>query len=976
MLHPTLHEPLEDESIAAVDLDDATAFADRHIGPSDDDIAAMAAALGYPSLDALIDTVVPEAIRWRGTLDLPSPRAEHDALTDMRAMARRNEVFRSFIGMGYVPTLVPPVLQRNILENPAWYTAYTPYQPEIAQGRLEALLNFQTMICDLTALPIANASLLDEPTAAAEAMALALAVRGNPTRRAFFISEACHPQTIHVVTTRARARGVEVVVGDHRAFETGALPPSRFVGILVQYPASDGAIYDYGALRAATARVDEPPLLIAAADPLALTLLTPPGEWGADLAVGSTQRFGVPMGSGGPHAAYFAAREEFKRMMPGRIIGVSRDADGQPALRMALQMREQHIRREKATSNVCTAQVLLAVMASMYAVYHGPDGLTRIARRVRRLTEALAAGLRRIGLVPTHDRVFDTVRVDLDPARRDAILASARARRMNLRPIGDSALAITLGEPHGLADVDDLLAACNEGRPTADRAADLVASGESRYDAPLARASAFCTHPVFRQYHSESAMLRYVRRLESRDLSLTTSMIPLGSCTMKLNATTEMMPITWPELAEIHPYAPADQTGGYATLTARLASALETITGFDAVSLQPNAGSQGELAGLLVIRQWHAARGDQHRDVCLIPTSAHGTNAASAVMAGLRVVPVKTDARGNVDLADLSAKAGEHRASLAALMVTYPSTHGVFEVGIRDVCRIVHDAGGKVYMDGANLNALVGLARPADLGADVVHVNLHKTFCIPHGGGGPGMGPIACTHELAPHLPAHPLADGSSSHIGPISAAPWGSAGILPISYLYVAMMGAAGLTKATKVAILNANYIAWRLREAYPVLYAGERGLVAHECIVDPRPYKMSAGVEVEDIAKRLMDYGFHAPTVAFPVAGTLMIEPTESEPREELDRFCDAMLAIREEIREIEDGEADRSRNLLKGAPHTAAQVTADCWDRPYERARAAYPAPWSRLHKFWPAVARLDGAAGDRNLICSCPPISELT
>ena len=969
-----LHEPLEDEPLTAVD--EPVPFANRHIGPSDDDIADMAATLGYPSLDALIDAVVPEGIRLRAPLDLPPALTEYDALAEMRSLAEKNEVFRSFIGMGYVPTIVPPVLQRNILENPAWYTAYTPYQPEIAQGRLEALLNFQTMVSDLTGLPIANASLLDEPTAAAEAMALALAVRGAPDRRAFFISDACHPQTIHVVTTRARARGVEVVVGDHRVFETGAATPARFVGILVQYPASDGAVYDYRALRAATGRGDAAPLLIVAADPLALTLLTPPGEWGADIAVGSTQRFGVPMGSGGPHAAYFAAREEFKRMMPGRIIGVSRDADGRPALRMALQMREQHIRREKATSNVCTAQVLLAVMASMYAVYHGPDGLTRTARRVHRLAEALASGLRRLGLSPTHDQLFDTVRLDLNPAQRDAILAGARARRMNLRAIGNSALAITLGEPHGPADVDDLLAACNEGRPTADRAADLVAGAESGYDAPLARESAFLTHPVFHQHRAETAMLRYVRHLESRDLSLTTSMIPLGSCTMKLNATAEMMPITWPELAEIHPYAPAEQTLGYAALTSRLADALNAITGFDAVSLQPNAGSQGELAGLLVIRQWHAARGDGHRDVCLIPTSAHGTNAASAVMAGLRVVAVKTDAQGNVDLADLSAKADAHRASLAALMVTYPSTHGVFEVGIRDVCRVVHDAGGKVYMDGANLNAMVGLARPADVGADVCHVNLHKTFCIPHGGGGPGMGPIACTRELAPFLPAHPLAELSDDRVGPVSAAPWGSAGILPISYLYIAMMGGAGLTKATKVAILSANYIARRLGDAYPVVYAGHDGLVAHECIVDPRAYKASAGVEVEDIAKRLMDYGFHAPTVAFPVAGTLMIEPTESEPRAELDRFCDAMLAIREEIREIEMGLADRSTNLLTGAPHTAAQVTADCWERPYARSRAAYPASWTRAHKFWPTVGRIESAAGDRNLICSCPPIDEMT
>jgi glycine dehydrogenase len=929
-------------------------FAARHIGPSDEETAAMVAAVGYPTLDALIDAAIPPALRTRRPLDLPPALDEHAALADMRQLADDNRVYRSFIGTGYTPCIVPPVLQRNILENPGWYTAYTPYQAEIAQGRLEALLTFQTMVADLTGLPIANASLLDEPTAAAEAMILAQAAAGSPTRGVFFIAADCHPQTIAVVRTRAEARGIAIEVGEEPR------DIARLFGALVQYPSTDGAIRDYRALADAVHQAGG--LLIAAADPLALTLLTPPGEWGADVAVGTTQRLGVPMAAGGPHAAYFATRDQFKRLVPGRIIGVSKDADGHDAFRMALQMREQHIRREKATSNICTAQVLLAVMSAMYAAYHGPDGLARIARRIHDLTALLADGLRRLGLAPAHDLFFDTIRLNLDHDRAAAILDRADRRRINLRPIDDTSIGITLAETHDEADVEDLLAVC-AGRPVA-----IPAQPTTHYDAPFHRTSPFLTHPVFHSYHSETAMLRYLHRLSSRDLSLTSAMIPLGSCTMKLNATAELMPITWPALADIHPYAPLDQLEGYTTLTTRLSRALQEITGFEAASLQPNAGSQGELAGLLTIRRWHEANqkatGEATRDVCLIPQSAHGTNAASAVMAGLRVVPVRTDPCGNIDLGDLATHIAAHRDALAALMITYPSTHGVFEPGVRDACALVHAAGGKVYLDGANLNALVGLVRPAEIGADVCHVNLHKTFCIPHGGGGPGMGPIACTSELAPYLP-------DAEH--PIAAAQWGSAGILPISDMYIRMMGAEGLTQATKVAILNANYIATRLADAYPVVYTGPSGLVAHECIIDPRAYKATAGIEVEDIAKRLMDYGFHAPTVSFPVPGTLMVEPTESESREELDRFCDAMLAIREEIREIELGTADRDDNVLKRAPHTARQVTADVWDRPYPRERAAFPAPWTRDYKFWPAVARVDAAYGDRNLFCTCPAVA---
>ncbi|MGH7637399.1 MAG: aminomethyl-transferring glycine dehydrogenase, partial [Gemmatimonadaceae bacterium] len=845
-----------------------------------------------------------------------------------------------------------------------WYTAYTPYQAEIAQGRLEALLTFQTMIMDLTAMEIANASLLDEGTAAAEAMSMAHAsVKGDRSR--FLVSNDCHPQTIDVVRTRAAAKGWDVVVGDWSSF---TFDDSVF-GILVQYPTSDGAVVDYRGLcdRAHSAGA----LAIVAADLLSLALLTPPGEWGADVVVGNSQRFGVPMGFGGPHAAFFATRDEFKRQLPGRIIGVSRDADGRPALRMALQTREQHIRREKATSNVCTAQVLLAVIAGMYAVYHGPAGVAAIARRVHRYAEALARGVEKLGFTVRHAVFFDTVRVEVGTGLSPSFVGRARAHRINVRQISDDAVCVALDETVTDADLGDLLAVFAGGKRDAPALETLLNDVDDRYDERFARTSAFLAHPVFNTHRSETEMLRYMRRLESRDLSLTHSMIPLGSCTMKLNATAEMFPVTWPEFAKPHPFAPIDQLKGYQELFSTLEQALVEITGFAGVSLQPNAGSQGEYAGLLVIRAYHASRNETHRDVCLIPQSAHGTNPASAVMAGMKVVVVKTDANGNIDVADLRARAAEHSKSLGALMVTYPSTHGVFEEAIVDICRIVHEHGGQVYLDGANMNAMVGLARPGDIGGDVCHLNLHKTFCIPHGGGGPGMGPIGVAKHLVPFLPGHAVVQLSGERTGAVSAAPWGSASILPISMMYIDMMGGEGLTHATKMAILSANYIAKRLEPHYPVLYKGAHGLVAHECIVDPRALRTSSGVEVEDIAKRLMDYGFHAPTVSFPVAGTLMIEPTESEPKAELDRFCDALIQIREEIAEIESGAQDRKDNVLKNAPHPARRVVSDNWPHRYSREQAAFPAPWVRDYKFWPSVGRVESAYGDRNLVCSCLP-----
>ncbi|HEY8483515.1 MAG TPA: aminomethyl-transferring glycine dehydrogenase [Longimicrobiales bacterium] len=957
------------ESLGNVSLEYTEGFARRHIGPGDLEIRRMLEVLGYDSLDALIDAAVPAAIRMERPLRLGEPRSEHEALRELREIASKNRVFRSFIGMGYYDCVTPPVIQRNILENPGWYTAYTPYQAEIAQGRLEALLNFQTMVADLTGLEIANASLLDEATAAAEAMGMSYAIVGGADRKVFFVSEDCHPQTIDVVRTRAWARGIELVVGDHRTFE---FTPEVF-GALVQYPATDGAIHDYREFceRAHAAGA----LVTAAADLLSLTLLTPPGEWGADIAVGSTQRFGVPLFYGGPHAAFFATRDQFKRQVPGRIIGVSRDSRGQLALRMALQTREQHIRREKATSNICTAQVLLAVVASMYAVYHGPQGLKRIAERIHLLASVLAEGLRRLGYRVVHPTFFDTVRVEVGEEHLERIVHRALERQINLRVLDRASLGIALDETTSARDVEDLLAvfARGEGGASLPPVEQLAAEVRTGYEAPFARQSAYLTHPVFHRYRSETEMLRYIKRLESRDLSLTHSMIPLGSCTMKLNPAAAMMPITWPEFAKLHPFVPRDQAEGYRILFEQLEEALAEITGFARVSLQPNAGSQGEFTGLLVIRRYHESRGEGHRRVCLIPQSAHGTNPASAVMAGLKVVVVRSDEHGNIDVEDLRAKAEAHRDELAALMVTYPSTHGIFEESIREICEIVHANGGQVYMDGANMNAMVGLCRPGDLGADVCHLNLHKTFSIPHGGGGPGMGPIGVAAHLAPFLPGHPVVPtGGEQAIGAVSAAPWGSAGILPISWMYIRMLGAEGLTRASQVAILNANYVARRLEGHYPVLFRGRNGLVAHECIIDPRPLRASAGVDAEDIAKRLMDYGFHAPTVSFPVAGTLMIEPTESESLEELDRFCDALISIREEIRQIELGKMDRSNNPLKNAPHTADVVVAEVWDRPYTREQAAFPAPWTREYKFWPAVGRVDQAAGDRNLVCTCPPV----
>jgi len=947
---------------------EAASFIPRHIGPTDADVSAMLELLGYDSLDALIEATVPAGIRLKRPLAIHSQMSEYQALTNLRSIARKNQIARSYLGLGYYDCVTPPVIQRNILENPGWYTAYTPYQAEIAQGRLEALLNFQTMVMDLTGFEIANASLLDEGTAAAEAMAMSYAGRGKPGKETYFVSDECHPQTIDVVKTRAHARGIDVVVGDWRKAAIGA----DVFGALIQYPATNGAVYDYRQFCERAHAVNA--MVTVAADLMSLTLLTPPGEWGADVCVGNSQRFGVPLGFGGPHAAFFATRDEFKRQLPGRIIGVSRDADGKPALRMALQTREQHIRREKATSNVCTAQVLLAVIAGMYAVYHGPERLTAIAQDIHLHAATLAAGIEQLGYALTSDDYFDTICVEMGDRPASDIVGAARAKGINVRAIGESQVVVAFDETVTAADVDDVLEvfATGAGKDEAPRASDLAKSVDARYDERFARTTPFFTHPTFNSYHSETEMLRYMKRLESKDLSLTTSMIPLGSCTMKLNATAEMYPVTWPEFGKIHPFAPAEQTKGYREMFDRLEKALAEITGFAAVSLQPNAGSQGEYAGLLVIRQYHGSRGDTKRKVCLIPQSAHGTNPASAVMAGMRVVVVKNTEAGDIDMVDLEAKAKENADTLAAIMVTYPSTYGVFDETIVEICNIVHKYGGQVYLDGANMNAMVGVARPGDIGADVCHLNLHKTFCIPHGGGGPGMGPIGVAKHLVDFLPSNPVVTvGGSNGVGAVSAAPWGSASILPISMMYIDMMGGEGLTQATKIAILNANYIAKRLESSYPVLYTGRNGTVAHECIVDPRALKTSAGVEVEDIAKRLMDYGFHAPTVSFPVAGTLMIEPTESESKAELDRFCEALIAIREEIKDIELGIADRQDNPLKNAPHPLGRVLSDSWSHAYGREKAAFPAPWVREHKFWPAVGRVESAYGDRNLVCSCLP-----
>jgi len=962
-------------------LEDRAEFVARHVGTTPEEQGQMLAVLGYASRAALMDALVPTAIRERAALKLAAPLTEADALARLKNIAAQNKVLKSFIGQGYYGTHTPGVILRNIFENPAWYTAYTPYQPEISQGRLEALVNYQTMVCDLTGMAIANASMLDEATAAAEAMTLALRTGRSACRR-FFVADDVFAQTLDVVRTRARPLGIEVVVGP--AADAGR---GDAFAVLLQYPGATGEVRDYGALAAEVHAHGG--AVVVAADVLALTVLKPPGEWGADVVVGSTQRFGVPMGYGGPHAGYLATRDEFKRSMPGRLVGVTVDADGNAAYRLALQTREQHIRREKATSNICTAQVLLAVIAGMYAAYHGPEGLQRIARRVHRLTTILKAGLERLGFTVPTGAFFDTITVTTG-ARTSEIVDRGLAHGVNFRGVDARTLGISLDETTTRADVARIWHIFHSD-DAPFTVADHDAAARDALPAALVRASPFLTHPVFHRHHSETEMLRYLRRLADRDLALDRSMIPLGSCTMKLNATSEMIPVTWPEFGALHPFVPADQAAGYLRMIGELEEMLCAATGYDAVSLQPNAGSQGEYAGLLIIAAWHASRGQAHRNVCLIPASAHGTNPASAQMAGMKVVVVACDTDGNVDLVDLEAKASAHASDLAAVMVTYPSTHGVFEAGIGRICEIVHARGGQVYVDGANLNALVGLAAPGRFGADVSHLNLHKTFCIPHGGGGPGVGPVAVKAHLAPFLPGHrhiatgdegmaqrsrPPAtnhDSAPAPIGPVAAAPYGSASILPISWMYVTMMGGEGLRAATESAILAANYIARRLAPHYPVLYSGPAGLVAHECILDLRPLKLASGIEAEDVAKRLMDYGFHAPTMSFPVPGTLMVEPTESEPKAELDRFVDAMIAIREEIRAIEDGRMDRDDNPLKHAPHTAAAVSADQWRHTYSRHVAAYPPGVDRAAKYWPPVARVDNVYGDRNLFCSCIPIA---
>jgi glycine dehydrogenase len=934
-------------------------FVDRHVGPSDADLAAMLGALGLDSLDALADAAVPAAIRLRGALDLPEPLSEQDLLAVLGSLGNENEPMRSFIGMGYTGTFTPPVILRNVLENPGWYTQYTPYQAEIAQGRLEALLNFQTVVTDLTGLPVANASLLDEGTAAAEAMAL-FAGAQRSARHTFVVDARCHPQTIAVVRMRAEPQGITVLETDAEAFE----PDADTIGVLVQYPTTDGEIVDY---RALADRVHAAGAYLAAAtDLLALTVLEAPGTWGADVALGSSQRFGVPMGYGGPHAAFFATQEGFARKLPGRIIGLSKDRHGNPALRMALQTREQHIRREKATSNICTAQVLLANIAGFYAVYHGPEGLRAIAEYVHSQTRRLAAALGAAGHDLVHTAFFDTLRVAPRGAA-DALLQLATDEySVNLRAYDDGTIGITLDETVTDDDLLDLAEIFGTDAPPAPR--------DAGYAGLMARTTPYLQHPVFHRYRSETEMLRYLKRLENKDLSLAHAMIPLGSCTMKLNATAEMMPITFPSFAEIHPFAPEDQVEGYAEMIATLEAWLAEITGFHAVSVQPNSGAMGEFTGLLTIRAYHLDRGDTQRTVCLIPTSAHGTNPASAVMAGMEVVAVSVRDDGEVDMDDLRAKAERHADRLAALMITYPSTHGVFEPTIREMADIVHANGGLVYMDGANMNAQVGLCRPGDFGMDVCHLNLHKTFAIPHGGGGPGIGPIGVTEALAPFLPSHPVIEtGGTRGIGPVASAPYGSALALLISWAYIAMMGGEGLRKASLVAILNANYMARRLDGHYDILFRGPGGFVAHEFILDVRPFQ-KVGVGAEDIAKRLIDYGFHAPTMSWPVTGTLMVEPTESESRAELDRFCDAMIAIRTEIQEIELGTADAHDNVLKNAPHTVEEVTADTWTHAYSRRQAAFPTEAARTHKFWPSVGRVDNAFGDRNLVCACPPMED--
>ncbi|RAU46923.1 MULTISPECIES: aminomethyl-transferring glycine dehydrogenase [unclassified Pseudomonas] len=944
-----------------IELSTANEFIPRHIGPRASDEHAMLATLGFDSLEALSATVIPESIKGTSVLGLSAGQSEADALADIKAIAAKNQLFKTYIGQGYYNTHTPAPILRNLLENPAWYTAYTPYQPEISQGRLESLLNFQTLISDLTGLPIANASLLDEATAAAEAMTFCKRLSKNKGSNKFFASAHCHPQTLDVLRTRAEPLGIEVVVADENQLND----VSEFFGAVLQYPASNGDLFDYRELverfHAANA------LVAVAADLLALTLLTPPGEFGADVAIGSAQRFGVPLGFGGPHAAYFSTKDSYKRDMPGRLVGVSIDRFGKTALRLAMQTREQHIRREKATSNICTAQVLLANIASMYAVYHGPVGLTRIANRVHHLTAIFAKGLSQLGLNAEQAFFFDSITLNTG-AKTAEWHAKARAQQINLREVDAERLGLSLDETTQPADVEalwKLFAA--DGQALPDFGA-LASSVESHLPAGLKRQSPILSHPVFNRYHSETELMRYLRRLADKDLALDRTMIPLGSCTMKLNAASEMIPVTWAEFGNLHPFAPAEQSAGYQQLTDELEAMLCAATGYDAISLQPNAGSQGEYAGLLAIRAYHQSRGDERRDICLIPSSAHGTNPATAQMAGMRVVVTACDARGNVDIEDLRAKAIEHRDHLAALMITYPSTHGVFEEGIREICGIIHDNGGQVYIDGANMNAMVGLCAPGKFGGDVSHLNLHKTFCIPHGGGGPGVGPIGVKSHLAPFLPGHGKMERKE---GAVCAAPFGSASILPITWMYIRMMGGEGLKRASQLAILNANYISRRLEEHYPVLYTGSSGLVAHECILDLRPLKDSSGISVDDVAKRLIDFGFHAPTMSFPVAGTLMIEPTESESKEELDRFCDAMIKIREEIRAVESGELNKDDNPLKNAPHTAAELVGE-WSHPYSREQAVYPVASLVEGKYWPPVGRVDNVFGDRNLVCACPSI----
>lgn len=936
-------------------------FEDRHIGPDQHQVEEMLKTIGVKSVDELIGQTIPAAIRLKKPLQLPAAQSEFEFLASFKKTVSKNKIYKSYIGTGYHNCITPPVILRNILENPGWYTAYTPYQAEIAQGRLEALINFQTMVIDLTGQQIANASLLDEATAAAEAMHLFLASRKNTKKDAsiFLVDNRTYPQTIDVLTNRAAPLGIELMVADVRKAD---LTNAGIFGMYIQNPDNDGAIYDYTNLIAAAHEQD---ILVAmGCDLMSLLLMKSPGEMGADVALGSSQRFGVPLGFGGPHAAFFATKDEFKRQMPGRIIGASVDAHGKPGYRMALQTREQHIRRERATSNICTAQVLLSVMAGMYAVYHGPEGLKKIAGRIHGLTRALHAGLTAAGIKQLNENYFDTLKVQV--AESKAIEREALKREINLRYFSATEVGISLDETTTADDVQQLLEVFGASGKSK------IESSTLNWPASLVRHSTYLTHPVFNSHHAEHEMLRYIKKLENKDLSMVHSMISLGSCTMKLNATTEMIPVTWPELGQIHPFAPADQTAGYAEMTTTLENWLKEITGFTGVSLQPNSGAQGEYAGLMVIRAYHANRNETHRNIALIPASAHGTNPASAVMAGMEVIVVKSDAEGKIDVADLKQKAETHKNDLSCLMVTYPSTHGVFEESITEICEIIHRNGGLVYMDGANMNAQVGLTSPANIGADVCHLNLHKTFCIPHGGGGPGMGPICVNDKLKPFLPGHAVVrTGGDQAIPAVSAAPWGSASILAISYAYISMMGSEGLTNATRLAILNANYIKDRLKKDFKILYTGTKDRCAHEMIVDCRDFK-KAGIEVEDIAKRLMDYGFHAPTVSFPVAGTLMIEPTESETKEELDRFCDALLQIRAEVREVEEGKADKNDNVLKNAPHTAAIVTADNWNKPYSREKAAYPLQFVREAKFWPSVSRIDNAYGDRNLVCSCLPL----